>query len=205
MDDEDGNRGDAFMNDIQPIAATVPYMGCVGNHEVAYNFSVRASPSPPAGDTAGFLTLPPLPRRSLQHYTHRFSGFNFAAQHSGSPTNWYFSWEFMSGGATPARTCQGLRQRLFRPGGALVHMAAISTEVYYNAPLRPQLESQYEWLRNDLLQARQRGVDWLIVYGHRPVRAASAASVRRWLRRPAADSRRADVLQQCGRYARLQH
>lgn len=28
--------GDRFMNDIQPIAATTPYMGCPGNHEAEY-------------------------------------------------------------------------------------------------------------------------------------------------------------------------
>jgi len=31
--------GDAFMNQIQPIATYLPYMTCVGNHEQAYNFS----------------------------------------------------------------------------------------------------------------------------------------------------------------------
>ncbi|PFX19149.1 Iron/zinc purple acid phosphatase-like protein [Stylophora pistillata] len=31
--------GDDFMNQIQPIAAYVPYMTCPGNHEYAYNFS----------------------------------------------------------------------------------------------------------------------------------------------------------------------
>ncbi|XP_020627463.1 acid phosphatase type 7-like [Orbicella faveolata] len=31
--------GDKFMNEIQPIAARVPYMTCPGNHDTAYNFS----------------------------------------------------------------------------------------------------------------------------------------------------------------------
>ena len=34
-----GEVGNNFMNDIQPIAANVPYMTAVGNHEYAYNFS----------------------------------------------------------------------------------------------------------------------------------------------------------------------
>uniref|UniRef100_A0A8D9EJ63 Purple acid phosphatase n=1 Tax=Cacopsylla melanoneura TaxID=428564 RepID=A0A8D9EJ63_9HEMI len=36
---DDGRVGDQFMNQIQPIAAYLPYMVCVGNHEGAYNFS----------------------------------------------------------------------------------------------------------------------------------------------------------------------
>ncbi|XP_073233636.1 acid phosphatase type 7-like [Porites lutea] len=34
-----GLNGDAFMNRIQDMAAIVPYMTCVGNHEIAFNFS----------------------------------------------------------------------------------------------------------------------------------------------------------------------
>lgn len=32
---DDAKVGDAFMNQIQTIAAYVPYMTCVGNHEAA--------------------------------------------------------------------------------------------------------------------------------------------------------------------------
>ncbi|XP_064622970.1 acid phosphatase type 7-like isoform X1 [Lineus longissimus] len=39
MDNENATRGDEFMRQIEPIAANVPYMTCVGNHEYAYNFS----------------------------------------------------------------------------------------------------------------------------------------------------------------------
>lgn len=34
-----GLNGDAFMNRIQDMAARIPYMTCVGNHEIPFNFS----------------------------------------------------------------------------------------------------------------------------------------------------------------------
>lgn len=39
MDSDNARIGDKFMNQIQPIAARIPYMTCPGNHETAYNFS----------------------------------------------------------------------------------------------------------------------------------------------------------------------
>ncbi|XP_069118486.1 acid phosphatase type 7-like [Argopecten irradians] len=39
MDSDNGNVGDSFMKNIQPIAAHVPYMTCPGNHEEKGNFS----------------------------------------------------------------------------------------------------------------------------------------------------------------------
>ncbi|KAJ7374236.1 hypothetical protein OS493_007313 [Desmophyllum pertusum] len=39
LDDDNARVGDDFMNQVQPIAAYVPYMTCPGNHELAYNFS----------------------------------------------------------------------------------------------------------------------------------------------------------------------
>ncbi|XP_066984144.1 acid phosphatase type 7-like isoform X2 [Macrobrachium rosenbergii] len=39
MDSDNARVGDEFMRQIQPIAAYVPYMTCVGNHEFMYNFS----------------------------------------------------------------------------------------------------------------------------------------------------------------------
>lgn len=35
MVDDEGRVADAFMNQIQDIAAYLPYMTCVGNHENA--------------------------------------------------------------------------------------------------------------------------------------------------------------------------
>ncbi|XP_043948882.1 acid phosphatase type 7 isoform X4 [Drosophila biarmipes] len=39
MDWENGEVGDEFMRQVETIAAYVPYMVCVGNHEEKYNFS----------------------------------------------------------------------------------------------------------------------------------------------------------------------
>lgn len=39
MDERDGQQGDLFMREIEPISARVPYMVDMGNHEKAYQFS----------------------------------------------------------------------------------------------------------------------------------------------------------------------
>ncbi|XP_067317189.1 acid phosphatase type 7-like [Anolis sagrei] len=39
FDTMDAHFGDAFMRKIEPVAASVPYMTCPGNHEEKYNFS----------------------------------------------------------------------------------------------------------------------------------------------------------------------
>ena len=39
MAELDGERGDIFMEKIEPIASMVPYMTCPGNHEYHYNFT----------------------------------------------------------------------------------------------------------------------------------------------------------------------
>lgn len=39
FDTNNAKVGDEFMRQIEPVAAYVPYMTCVGNHENAYNFS----------------------------------------------------------------------------------------------------------------------------------------------------------------------
>eukprot|EP00095_Tigriopus_kingsejongensis_P003965 maker-scaffold79_size400133-snap-gene-3.16 protein:Tk03965 transcript:maker-scaffold79_size400133-snap-gene-3.16-mRNA-1 annotation:"iron zinc purple acid phosphatase-like protein" len=39
MEEDNARIGDDFMNEIESIAAYVPYMTCPGNHDEAYNFS----------------------------------------------------------------------------------------------------------------------------------------------------------------------
>lgn len=67
----DGHVGDIFMQEIEPIAATVPFMVCPGNHEVHGTFS---------------------------HYSERFrlmpttTGVIHSA-HGEAPNNWFFSYD----------------------------------------------------------------------------------------------------------------
>ncbi|XP_025104272.1 LOW QUALITY PROTEIN: acid phosphatase type 7-like [Pomacea canaliculata] len=54
MHDNNARVGDDFMRQIEPIAAYVPYMTCVGNHEYAYNFAnYRNRFTMPGGDGTG--------------------------------------------------------------------------------------------------------------------------------------------------------
>ncbi|CAH1793192.1 unnamed protein product [Owenia fusiformis] len=39
MDTDNARFGDEFMRQVEAVAAYIPYMTCVGNHESAYNFS----------------------------------------------------------------------------------------------------------------------------------------------------------------------
>uniref|UniRef100_A0A8D0KEW0 Purple acid phosphatase n=1 Tax=Salvator merianae TaxID=96440 RepID=A0A8D0KEW0_SALMN len=53
MDALDGWLGDAFMRKIEPVAASLPYMTCPGNHEQKYNFSNYRSRFSMPGSTEG--------------------------------------------------------------------------------------------------------------------------------------------------------
>ena len=76
----------------------------------------------------------------------------------------WFSWEYVSGGAT-------------------VHFAALNTEMYYdyvdeNPPpdYAAQREAQYAWFEADLRSARATA-DWVVVYGHRPMYCSDVDSL----------------------------
>jgi len=53
MPDEQGMKGDAFMEMIEPYAASVPYMVCPGNHEEGYNFTHYINRFHMPGDESG--------------------------------------------------------------------------------------------------------------------------------------------------------
>ncbi|XP_038622962.1 acid phosphatase type 7 [Tachyglossus aculeatus] len=53
MDQDNAQVGDRFMRLIEPVAATLPYMTCPGNHEENYNFSNYRARFNMPGDTEG--------------------------------------------------------------------------------------------------------------------------------------------------------
>lgn len=73
MDDDNGRVGDQFFRNIEQIAAYVPYMVSIGNHE-----------------NSGI---------GLAHFTESFrlmpvnSGAQVKTQNGQAPNNWYYSWD----------------------------------------------------------------------------------------------------------------
>ena len=56
--EQDGQLGDRFIRQIEPIAAYVPYMTAVGNHEEKYNFShYKARFSMPGSENSLFYSF----------------------------------------------------------------------------------------------------------------------------------------------------
>nr|XP_051702634.1 acid phosphatase type 7 isoform X1 [Oryctolagus cuniculus]XP_051702635.1 acid phosphatase type 7 isoform X1 [Oryctolagus cuniculus]XP_051702636.1 acid phosphatase type 7 isoform X1 [Oryctolagus cuniculus] len=53
MDEDNARVGDRFMRLIEPVAASLPYMTCPGNHEERYNFSNYKARFSMPGDTEG--------------------------------------------------------------------------------------------------------------------------------------------------------
>ncbi|XP_006901183.1 PREDICTED: iron/zinc purple acid phosphatase-like protein-like [Elephantulus edwardii] len=53
MDEDNARVGDKFMRLIEPVAASLPYMTCPGNHEERYNFSNYKARFSMPGNTEG--------------------------------------------------------------------------------------------------------------------------------------------------------
>ncbi|XP_015791635.1 acid phosphatase type 7 [Tetranychus urticae] len=119
LDTDNARVGDQFMRQIEPIAAYVPYMTAVGNHEQAYNFS---------------------------NYVNRFS---MVDSKTGEINNHFYSYDV-----------------------GPVHFITFSTEFYFFTNYgRSQLHTQFEWIKNDLIEATKpenRALrPWIVTIGHR--------------------------------------
>lgn len=80
-----GQVGDAFMNQIQPIAGYLPYMTCVGNHEQAYNFS----------NYVNRFSMPRLDSDSVGGDNNHFYSINIGPVHLiGFSTEFYYFFQY---------------------------------------------------------------------------------------------------------------
>ena len=61
LNTENGTYGDTFLNNLQPIASRVPYLGCQGNHEGKWNAT---------------------------HFVNRFTAYQDLGRQSQSGNNW---------------------------------------------------------------------------------------------------------------------
>ena len=166
FDDSGSKTGNAFMNTLQPFAATHPYMVAPGNHEA---FVLLATPdekrsySPrPACGRLCMLSLRPInpPHTSLSHHRYRlrygtqgggaFEQFALryravrenAGANSGSPNNFWYSFE------TP-----------------LIHWIAFTAESWTMTPA--QLAAQSAWLAADVAKVDRSVTPWVVAFSHK--------------------------------------
>ena len=79
VDELQGMNGDFFLNDLQNVTALVPFMGCAGNHEQAFNFS---------------------------HLANKFNNWNYVHDPKGKPDqNWWYSVRALQFPRTPSFKC----------------------------------------------------------------------------------------------------
>uniref|UniRef100_T1IRD3 Purple acid phosphatase n=1 Tax=Strigamia maritima TaxID=126957 RepID=T1IRD3_STRMM len=82
LSSNDGLTGDEFFRQVEPIAAYVPYMTCVGNHEIAYNFS-------------NYKNRFTMPNNDGKTNNNLFYSWNIGSAHIISfSTEFYFAVEF---------------------------------------------------------------------------------------------------------------
>ncbi|KAK7867438.1 hypothetical protein R5R35_009752 [Gryllus longicercus] len=79
LDSDLGERGDQFMRQIQSVAAYVPYMTCMGNHEERHNYSeYRNRFRMPGGEEGEFyysFNLGPVHFISISTEVYYFTGY----------------------------------------------------------------------------------------------------------------------------------
>ena len=144
----DGATGDRFMRDLEPIAASVPYLVLPGNHE--FNFNTTA-------------------------FTHRFNGMpsnspsipseagDNVANHSN---NWWYSYNI-----GPAHFIS-LNSNVVTDPTVVTN----TSRYHWNYPVSVQ-RKQFEWLQQDLIRAaaNRTRAPFIIMMAHFPMYCSSTA------------------------------
>jgi hypothetical protein len=154
LDTSNGRNGDAFLSDIEPIAAYVPYMVTAGNHERRFNFSHFQNrffmPSRVGTETTGWSTdrygfladrgsPPPPPPWNTPTTNQQFPS-----------NNHYYSFDL-----------------------GPVHVLAWNSEAFFYPEYFDQkyAERMYHWMENDLRTAnglaRRTQTPWIVALAHR--------------------------------------
>ncbi|TFJ85222.1 hypothetical protein NSK_003645 [Nannochloropsis salina CCMP1776] len=149
MDERDGVQGDLFMRQIEPVAARLPYMTSMGNHEKSFPYAILMIQCLRALDMSQAY--------NFLHYSERFrimpvsDGEVASANGPPAPNNWWYSFNI-----------------------GPVHLVAVSTEIYDFGPY-DYIPRQYQWLEKDLKEANANRTlaPWIIVHGHKPLYCSS--------------------------------
>jgi hypothetical protein len=142
---------DEFLHFIEPLAATVPYMTAVGNHERDFNTSSLSNkyikePSPftTARDSYGECGLPYSSHFLMPSPSSSSSSSSFSLR--GSKQDRDYDLMYYATNAGP------------------IHVIVMSTEHDY-----AEGSDQYNFIVNDLKRIDRKKTPWVVFTGHRPM------------------------------------
>ncbi|RYG53546.1 hypothetical protein EON66_08395, partial [archaeon] len=149
--------GNGFLNAIEPVVATRPYMTCPGVCAVRRrrrtHRPILRTCVPLAHLHAHACAACAVPRTAGNHesdaqtfkqYLTRFGGTLPLAKNSGSNSQLWYS---------------------FNDG--LVHWVSIDTELFSYGGTQAQIDAQYAWLTADLAAVDRSVTPWVIAFGHK--------------------------------------
>ncbi|OWK15993.1 ACP7, partial [Cervus elaphus hippelaphus] len=199
MDQDNARVGDRFMKLIEPVAASLPYMTCPGNHEERYNFSNYKARFSMPGNTEGLWYSWDLgPAHIISFSTEVYFFLHYGRHLVERQFHWLESdlqkanknravrpW-IITMGHRPINF-SNYKARFSMPGNTEglwyswdlgpAHIISFSTEVYFFLHYgRHLVERQFHWLESDLQKAnKNRAVrPWIITMGHRPMYCSNA-------------------------------
>eukprot|EP01063_Lacrimia_lanifica_P041255 TRINITY_DN9584_c0_g1_i2.p2 TRINITY_DN9584_c0_g1~~TRINITY_DN9584_c0_g1_i2.p2 ORF type:complete len:359 (+),score=147.94 TRINITY_DN9584_c0_g1_i2:220-1296(+) len=159
----DGRRGDGYMNGYQRLLAAVPWIPVIGNHEyyegdmferflsmsqgVVLSGTPHFNPATKAGAPAlsSFLTTSTVYRRAA------------ARRHQPS-----------------ANGAHSVTSRYYSENVGLIHFAAVDFSPYYFADTEAEWRApQLAWLEEDLARVNRTATPWVVLMGHYPLYCSS--------------------------------
>ncbi|KAG7381429.1 Serine/threonine-protein phosphatase cpped1 [Phytophthora pseudosyringae] len=140
----DGHVGDIFMQEIEPIAASVPFMVCPGNHETHNMFSHYSQ---------RFRLMPSNENDGVQ--TMHVGGRSKVAEPKEVPNNWFYSFDVGLLHFTIISTEIYFKKTLDVDGDVIVRQEAWLEQDLAKA------------------NANREQTPWLVVIGHRPMYCTS--------------------------------
>jgi hypothetical protein len=171
--ENDGRRGDGYLNAFQPIISSVPWIPVLGNHEM-YGDSVADNGERYFNQTWGVV----IGNEPSDVYYPASSSINDGSCHNTqTPLNSMLAYSTRLGTAhhgarasPPSNT-----SRYYSADIGLIHFVALDLNVYYFDEEAPFRKPQLAWLQADLIaaSANRAQVPWICVMSHYPMYCSS--------------------------------
>jgi len=167
MAEDDGRRGDGYMNAFSKILADMPWIPVLGNHEFYGDI----------GDAERYANMTydhddpetcSTDRAACTTHVHNIAHPVNALIAQGSALGMG-----MHGGGTVGTP--SMSSRYFSVDFGLIHFVSLDLNVYYMGSEKQWREPQLEWLKGDLAAAakNREAVPWIVVMSHYPMYCTS--------------------------------